>query len=244
MNMKNKLIYKRVIIKISGEFLQDKNDLSITININQLNYIIQEIKTILPLGIQIGIVIGGGNLFRGKSIVLNNNLDRIIADQMGILATIINGLALYNVMQLYLKNIYLMSSIKINGICDGYDIIKARNLIDNNNIIILSGGIGNPLFTTDTTVSLRGIELEANAILKATKVNGVYSKDPIENYDAKFYRKLTYDYVLKKKIQVMDYTAFILARDYDIPIHIFNINKSGSLYRVLTGEKEGTIISL
>ncbi|QJC29530.1 UMP kinase [Enterobacteriaceae endosymbiont of Plateumaris pusilla] len=244
MNMKNKLIYKRVIIKISGEFLQDKNDLSITININQLNYIIQEIKTILPLGIQIGIVIGGGNLFRGKSIVLNNNLDRIIADQMGILATIINGLALYNSMKLYLKNIYLMSSIKINGICDEYDIIKARNLITNNNIIILSGGIGNPLFTTDTTVSLRGIELEANAILKATKVNGVYSKDPIKNYDAKFYRKLTYDYVLKKKIQVMDYTAFILARDYDIPIHIFNINKSGSLYRVLTGEKEGTIISL
>ncbi|QJC28189.1 UMP kinase [Enterobacteriaceae endosymbiont of Plateumaris braccata] len=243
MKIKNKLIYKRVIIKISGEFLQDRNDLSITININQLNYIIQEIKKILPLGIQIGIVIGGGNLFRGKSIVLNNNLDRIIADQMGILATIINGLALYNSMKLYLKNIYLMSSIKINGICDEYDIMKARNLIKDN-IIILSGGIGNPLFTTDTTVSLRGIELEADAILKATKVNGVYSKDPQKNYDAKFYSKLTYDYVLKKKIQVMDDTAFILARDYDIPIHIFNINRSGSLYRVLTGEIEGTIISL
>ncbi|QJC28642.1 UMP kinase [Enterobacteriaceae endosymbiont of Plateumaris consimilis] len=243
MKIKNSLIYKRVIIKISGEFLQDKHDLSITININQLNYIIEEIKKILPLGIQIGIVIGGGNLFRGKSIVLNNNLDRIIADQMGILATIINGLALYNSMKLYFKNIYLMSSIKINGICDEYDIIKARSLI-NDNIMILSGGIGNPLFTTDTTASLRGIELEANAILKATKVNGVYSKDPEKHYDAKFYSKLTYDCVLKKKIQVMDDTAFILARDYDIPIHIFNINKSGSLYRILTGETEGTIISL
>ncbi|QJC29084.1 UMP kinase [Enterobacteriaceae endosymbiont of Plateumaris rustica] len=243
MKTKNKLIYKRVIIKISGEFLQDKNDLSLTININQLNYIIQEIKKILPLGIQIGIIIGGGNLFRGKSIVLNNNLDRIIADQMGILATIINGLALYNSMKLYLKNIYLMSSIKINGICNEYNIIKARDLI-NHNIIILSGGIGNPLFTTDTTASLRGIELAVDAILKATKVDGVYSKDPVVNYDAKFYNKLTYDYVLKKKIQVMDDTALILARDYNIPIHIFNINKSGSLYRVLTGKKEGTIISL
>ncbi|QJC38569.1 UMP kinase [Enterobacteriaceae endosymbiont of Donacia fulgens] len=239
MNIKKKIIYNRIILKISGEFLQGKNLSGIDNKL--LDYIIKEIKSILPLGIEIAIVIGGGNLFRGKYCNGNNNLKRVLGDQIGMLSTIINGLLLYQSIKNKLINVYLMSSLPIPGICTGYNAFKAIDLIKKN-IIILTGGIGNPLFTTDTTACLRGIELEANAILKATKVNGVYSKDPINYSNAKFFNKIDYDYVIKKKIKIMDNTAFILARDYNVPIHIFNIQKPGSLYRILTGKIEGTVI--
>ncbi|QJC36932.1 UMP kinase [Enterobacteriaceae endosymbiont of Donacia vulgaris] len=239
MNIKSKIIYNRIILKISGEFLQGKNFSGVDNKL--LDYLIQEIKSILPLGIELAIVIGGGNLFRGKYCKDNNNLKRVLGDQIGMLSTIINGLLLYQSVKNKLINVYLMSSIPIQGICQEYNAFKAIDLIKNN-IIILTGGIGNPLFTTDTTACLRGIELEANAILKATKVNGVYSKDPVNYSDAEFFNKINYDYVIKKKIRIMDNTAFILARDYNIPIHIFNIQKPGSLYRILTGKIEGTII--
>ncbi|QJC35710.1 UMP kinase [Enterobacteriaceae endosymbiont of Donacia sparganii] len=239
MNIKKKIIYDRIILKISGEFLQGKNLSGIDNKL--LDYIIQEIKSILPLGIEIGIVIGGGNLFRGKYCNGNNNLKRVLGDQIGMLSTIINGLLLYHSIKKKLINVCLMSSFSIQGICNGYNTFEAIDLIKKK-IIILTGGIGNPLFTTDTTACLRGIELEANAVLKATKVNGVYSKDPINYSDAKFFNKINYDYVIKKKIKIMDNTAFILARDYNMPIHVFNIQKPGSLYRIVTGQIEGTII--
>ncbi|QJC31667.1 UMP kinase [Enterobacteriaceae endosymbiont of Donacia tomentosa] len=239
MNIKKKMIYNRIILKISGEFLQGNNASGIDNKL--LNYIIQEINTIFSLGVEIGIVIGGGNLFRGRYFNSNENLKRILGDQIGMLSTIINGLVLHHSLNFLLVKTYLMSAFSIKGICNEYNIFKAINLIKKN-IIIFSGGIGNPLFTTDTAACLRGIELGANAILKATKVNGVYSKDPINHLNAKFYDILDYDQVISKKLKIMDNTAFVLARDHNIPIHIFNINKPGSLYRILTGENEGTII--
>ncbi|QJC35302.1 UMP kinase [Enterobacteriaceae endosymbiont of Donacia proxima] len=239
MKIKKKIVYNRIILKISGEFLQGKNLSGIDNKL--LNYIIQEIKSILPLGIEIGIVIGGGNLFRGRYCDENNNIKRVLGDQIGMISTIINGLLLYHSIKNKLINVYLMSSLPIKGICKEYDTFKAIDLIKNN-IVILAGGIGNPLFTTDTTACLRAIELEADAILKATKVDGVYSKDPINYPDAEFFHKINYDYVIKKKIKIMDSTAFLLAHDYNIPIHIFNIKKTGSLYKILTGKNIGTII--
>ncbi|QJC33710.1 UMP kinase [Enterobacteriaceae endosymbiont of Donacia provostii] len=239
MNTKKKIFYNRIILKISGEFLQGKNISGIDNKL--LNYIIQEIQSILPLGIEIGIVIGGGNLFRGRYCNKNNNVKRVLGDQIGMISTIINGLLLYNSFKNKLINVYLMSSLPIKSICQEYNIFKAIDLIKNN-IIILTGGLGNPLFTTDTTACLRAIELEADAVLKATKVNGVYSKDPINYSNAKFFNLINYDYLIKNKIKIMDNTAFLLARDYNIPIHIFNIYKPGSLYKIITGQIIGTII--
>ncbi|QJC34902.1 UMP kinase [Enterobacteriaceae endosymbiont of Donacia piscatrix] len=239
MKIKKKIVYNRIILKISGEFLQGKNLSGIDNKL--LDYIIQEIKSILPLGIEIGIVIGGGNLFRGRYCNENNNIKRVLGDQIGMISTIINGLLLYHSIKKKLINVYLMSSLPIQGICKEYNTFKAIDLIKNH-IVILAGGIGNPLFTTDTTACLRAIELEADAILKATKVDGVYSKDPINYPNAKFFHTINYDYVIKKRIKIMDNTAFFLANDYNIPIHIFNIQKPGSLYKILTGKIIGTII--
>ncbi|WP_225639141.1 UMP kinase [Candidatus Profftia sp. (ex Adelges kitamiensis)] len=239
MTINSKCLYHRILLKISGESLQGSENFGI--NAGVLKLIVQEIKDLVELGIQVGIVIGGGNLFRGYSLA-RIGISRIVGDHMGILATVINGLAMRDALLRSSINTYLMSAIPLHSICDNYNWVKAISLLRNNHVVIFSAGTGNPLCTTDSAACLRGIEIEADIVLKATKVSGVYSSDPLTNLNATLFNRISYKDVLEKKLQVMDLAAFILARDHNLPICIFNINKLGAMRRIVMGEKEGTLI--
>ncbi|QCI18783.1 UMP kinase [Buchnera aphidicola] len=240
MSTNTKFIYPRILLKISGEVLQGVNKFGI--DVNSLKKIAKEIKLVLNIGVQVGLVIGSGNLFRGSTLS-NIGINRIASDHIGILSTIINSLAMHDIMQYYSIPSCVMSSIPINGMCETYNHRQAIKLLSNNYVVIFAAGIGNPLFTTDSAACLRGIEIQADIILKGTKVDGVYSKDPNKYAHATFYKKLTYEDVLKKELKVMDLSAFALARDHNLPIRVFNINKFQSLYHIITGHDEGTIIT-
>jgi uridylate kinase len=240
-NKKNIIpMYQRIILKISGEVLKSSNKFDIDLIL--LNRIVKEIKGLIELGIQVGIVVGGGNFIRGSS-VKDVGISGITSDHMGILATIINGLVIKDVMSLRDIKTYLMSAIPISGICEHYNVEKAINFLSNQYVLIFSGGIGHPFFTTDSAACLRGIEVKADIILKATKVDGVYSADPKKCPNAIIYSKLKYQDALIQNLKIMDTTAFILARDHNLPICIFNMYKSGALYRIIMGKAEGTLIT-
>ncbi len=235
-----KPIFKRILLKLSGEALQGQQSFGIDINI--LNRIAKEIKEILNLGIQIGIVIGGGNFFRGKEL-RKLNLTNVISDSIGMLSTIINSLALYDILcNLNIKT-SILSSIPLKGICNNYNWVKAIELLNNNNIVIFAAGLGIPFLTTDTAACLRGIEMNADILLKATKVDGVFSEDPMLNNNSILYSHLSYQDVLINKFKVMDLVAFILAKENKLPICIFNINKPGILKQIIMGNKKGTLIN-
>lgn len=234
-----KLIYKRILLKLSGEVLQGKKKFGI--DPRALYRIVQEIKTLMQLKIEIGMVIGGGNLFRGARLA-KSGMNPIVGDYIGMLATIMNGLAMRDT--LYNANIKtnLMSMFSLNGICENYNWINAINLIKKYHVVIFSAGIGNPCFTTDSAACVRGIEINADIVLKATQVDGVYSEDPKCNPHAILYDKLTHQDVLNRELKIMDLVSIKLARDHELPICIFNITKPGALLRVVTGENEGTLI--
>ncbi|MGP1952721.1 MAG: UMP kinase [Arsenophonus sp. ET-KM2-MAG3] len=235
-----KPIYQRVLIKLSGEALQGSRDFGIDAIV--LDRMAQEIKELVELTIQIGVVIGGGNLFRGVGLA-DVGMNRIIGDQIGMLATVMNGLAMLDALYRANVNARLMSAIPLNGVCDNYNWSEAISLLCNGRVVIFSAGIGNPFFTTDSVACLRGIEIKADVVLKATKVDGVYSTDPSRNSNAVFYKKLTYKEALERELKIMDLAAFTLARDHNLPIRVFNINKQGGLRRIVMGENEGTLIS-
>jgi uridylate kinase len=235
-----KTAYQRILLKLSGEAL--KGSCNFGIDPNMLDRMSRELKDLLALGTQVGVVIGGGNLFRGAGLA-KMGMNRVVGDHMGMLATVMNGLAMSDALRRIGVDVRLMSAIPLDGICSGYDWMEAISLLSKGCIVIFSAGIGNPFFTTDSAACLRAIETESDTIFKATRVDGVYSDDPSVNPSAMMYDKLTYEEVLKKELQVMDLAAFTLARDYNLPIHIFNINKPGVLYKILQGEKEGTLIS-
>jgi len=234
-----KKVYNRVLIKLSGESLQ--NEKKTGINQFFLYRIAKDIKEIVQLGIQVSIVIGGGNLFRGSSLT-NIGVNHIVADHIGMLATIINGLAIRDILFQKKVQSYLMSSFSIKGMCSSFNLDKARKLLSSNIVIIFGGGTGNPCFTTDSAACLRAIETKSEIVLKGTNVNGVYSADPKKKLNAIMYHKLSYKEVLDKELKIMDLSAFILARDYKIPICVFNINTPGLLYKIVTGVQEGTFI--
>ncbi|MFP3019173.1 MAG: UMP kinase [Arsenophonus sp.] len=233
-------IYKRILLKLSGEALQGAENFGI--DASGLDRMAQEIKEVVELGIQVGIVIGGGNLFRGIGLA-DAGMNRVVGDHIGMLATVMNGLAMRDALHRIYINAKLMSAIPLNGVCDNYSWSKAISLLRNGKVVIFSAGIGNPFFTTDLVACLRGIEIKANVVLKATKVNGVYSSDPSKNLDAIFYHKLTYQNVLEEELKIMDLAAFTLARDHNLPIRVFNMNKPSGLRRIVMGENEGTLIS-
>ncbi|MCR3755174.1 MAG: UMP kinase [Candidatus Westeberhardia cardiocondylae] len=236
-----KPIYKRILLKLSGEALQKDNKFGINTKI--LKYIAQDIKKLILLNVQIGIVIGGGNLFRGSHLE-KSGINRITSDHIGILSTIINSLAIQDILCQININTKVMSSISLNNICENYNYKKAIELLNNKYVVIFSAGTGNPLFTTDSAACLRGIEIQANIILKATKVKGIFSKNPKNNKNTTFYKKISYQDVIKKEIKIMDLTAFTLARDHNLPIYIFNFNTKNILYKIIMGyEKEGTLIT-
>ena len=188
------------------------------------------------------LVIGGGNLFRGAKLA-KAGMNRVVGDHMGMLATVMNGLAMRDSLHRANINAKLLSAFPLNGVCDTYSWAQAIRLLNQGQVVIFAAGTGNPFFTTDSAACLRGIEIEADVVLKATKVDGVYDCDPAKNSDANLYRHLSYQDVLEKELQVMDLAAFTLARDHNMPIRVFNMNKPGALKRVILGEAEGTLIS-
>ncbi len=232
--------YQRILLKLSGEALQGKEGFGIDAEV--LDRMAQEIKELVELGVQVGLVIGGGNLFRGAGLA-EAGMNRVVGDHMGMLATVMNGLAMRDSLHRAYVNARVMSAIPLNGVCDSYNWAEAISQLRQGRVVIFSAGTGNPFFTTDSAACLRGIEIEADVVLKATKVDGVFTDDPVKNPDAKLCDKLNYQDVLEKELKVMDLAAFTLARDHNMPIRVFNMNKPGALRRVVMGEQEGTLIS-
>lgn len=231
--------YKRILLKLSGEALMGDDDYGLNPDI--VNRVASEIRDLIDLGIEVGLVVGGGNIFRGIHLA-ECGMDRITGDHMGMLATVINALALQDALEHQGMYVRVMSAISINQICEDYIRRRAVRHLEKGRVVIFAAGTGNPFFTTDSAASLRGIEINADAVLKATKVDGVYSADPMKNPDAEFYSRLDYDDVLSRKLNVMDATAIVLCRDNNMPLRVFNIFKHGALKRVVMGENEGTLV--
>lgn len=235
-----KLIYKRVLLKISGEIFNEGNKSIFKKNIIQS--LLQDIYFLIKMGVEISIVVGGGNLFRGADLS-KLGVNNITSDYIGILSTIINGLFLKDIFQKFNIPVCLMSSLYVDSVCNRYSLEESKHLLSKSVVVIFCGGMGTPCFTTDSAACLRAIETESEIILKGTKVNGVYSQDPNNFENVTLYSKLNYSDVLNNEYNVMDLTAFVLARNYKLPICIFNLNNHHALIKILSGEQEGTIIN-
>jgi len=232
-------MYKRILLKLSGEALLGERQYGIDpIRISQYA---QEIKKVTSLGIEVAIVIGGGNIFRGVS-AANNGMDRVQADYMGMLATVINGLALQSALEETEVQTRLQTAIKIEAVAEAYIKRKAVRHLEKKRVVIFGGGTGNPFFTTDSAAVLRAIEINADVILKGTRVNGIYDSDPEKNKNAIKFDSISFDNVLNKNLKVMDSTAFTLSKENNLPIIIFNMNKEGNLFKIISGEKIGSIV--
>ena len=234
-----KPIYKRVLLKLSGEALMGEAEFGIDPKV--IDRISDEIKELVDTGIQVALVIGGGNIFRGVSLSASG-MDRATADHMGMLATVINALAIQDGLERHGMYARVMSAIHVQDVAEDYIRRRAIRHLEKGRVTIFAAGTGSPFFTTDSAASLRGIEINADVVMKATKVDGVYSDDPMKNKDAVKYDRLSYDEVLMKKLNVMDATAIALCRDYNMPVRVFNMNSPGSLMRAMYGEDEGTIV--
>ena len=233
--------YKRILLKLSGEALMGSDDFGVNPKI--INRIVKEIENIVSLGVEIAIVIGGGNIFRGVALGAAG-MDRATADYMGMLATVMNSLALQDAMKHAGINSRVQSAINIDQIVEPYVRGKAIKYLEDKKIVIFAAGTGNPFFTTDTAAALRAMEINADIMIKATKVDGIFSEDPEKNHKAKMYTQVTFDEVINKNLKVMDATAFTLCRDQKLPIAVFNIFKKNTLKNILLGKKEGTLVSM
>lgn len=231
--------YKRILLKLSGEALTGSESFGIDPKI--LDLMALEIGQLIGIGVQVGLVVGGGNLFRGAALQ-KAGLDRVTGDHMGMLATVMNALALRDALERSNIATQVMSSIPMSGVVDHYDRRKAVRALANGDVVIFAAGTGNPFFTTDSSACLRGIEVGAELVLKATKVDGVYSADPMKVSDAVRYDRLTYDEVLDMKLEVMDLTAICLCRDHNMPVRVFEMDKKGALLNIVRGGDEGTLI--
>lgn len=236
-----KPVFKRVVLKISGEALQGR--LGYGIDHDVMASIARQIKDVKKLDVEVAIVIGGGNIFRGTSGSKSKGIDRVSADYMGMLATVINGLALQGAFETIGVFTRVQTAIEMQELAEPYIRRRAIRHLEKGRVVIFVGGTGNPYFTTDTTAALRAIELSAQVILKATKVDGVYSSDPTKNKKARKYDALRYIDVLKKGLKIMDATATSLCMDNGLPIIVFNLTKEGNIKKVIMGERIGTIIT-
>ena len=233
--------YKRILLKLSGEALM--GDKQYGIDPKRLAEYADEIKQIHDLGVEIAIVIGGGNIFRGVS-AASNGMDRVQADYMGMLATIINGMALQSALEEKGMLTRLQTALKIEAIAEPYIKRRAVRHLEKNRIVIFGAGTGNPYFTTDTAAVLRGVEINADVILKGTRVDGIYSEDPEKNKNAIKFDTISFDDVLKKGLNVMDTTAFTLSQENKLPIIVFDMNKEGNLFKICSGENVGTVVNI
>lgn len=232
--------YRRILLKMSGEALI--GDSGHTIDPLVLDRLASEIKSVVDIGVQVGLVIGGGNLFRGATLA-KAGIGRITSDQMGMLATLMNALALRDAFERANLHTRVLSAIPMSGVVDHYDRRKAVHHLRQGRVVIFAGGTGNPLVTTDSAASLRGIEIDADLILKATHVDGIYTADPRKDKNAKLYKNLTYREALEKELAVMDLASFCQCRDHHMKLRVFNINKPNAIYRIVLGEEEGTLVA-
>ena len=233
------MIYKRVLLKLSGEALLGER--SYGIDPNRIAQYAKEIKAVTKLGLEVAVVIGGGNIFRGVS-AASNGIDRVQADYMGMLATVINGMALQSALEEENVQTRLQTAIKIEAVAEPYIKRKAVRHLEKKRVVIFGGGTGNPFFTTDSAAVLRAIEINADVILKGTRVDGVYDCDPEKNENAIKYEYITFHDVIKKNLKIMDSTAFTLSQENNLPIIVFNMNKAGNLLKLINGDKIGTSI--
>ena len=231
--------YKRILLKLSGEELMGEEGFGIDPKV--LDRMALEIGQLVGIGVQVGLVIGGGNLFRGAALNAAG-MDRVTGDHMGMLATVMNALAMRDALERTNISTHVMSSIPMGGVVEHYDRRKAIRYLKAGEVVIFAAGTGNPFFTTDSAACLRGIEINANVVLKATKVDGVYSADPMKDPSATLYHKLSYDEVLNKQLGVMDMTAICLCREHRMPLRVFRMSKSGALLNLIVGGDEGTLI--
>ena len=232
--------YKRILLKLSGEALMGKEKYGI--DPKKLTDYANEINEITALGVEVAIVIGGGNIYRGIQSE-GAGFDRVQGDYMGMLATIINGMALQSALEKIDIQTRLLTAIKMEQIAEPYIRRKAIRHLEKGRVVIFGGGTGNPYFTTDTAATLRAIEIEADVILKGTRVDGIYTADPEKDKTAKMYDSISFDEVYKKELKVMDMTAFTLCRENNLPIKVFNMNQNGNLKKVCAGEKVGTLVN-
>ena len=231
--------YKRILLKLSGEELMGSEGFGIDPKV--LDRMALEIGQLVGIGVQIGLVIGGGNLFRGAALNAAG-MDRVTGDHMGMLATVMNALAMRDALERTNISSHVMSAIPMSGVVEHYDRRRAIRYLKDGDVVIFAAGTGNPFFTTDSAACLRGIEIDADVVLKATKVDGVYTADPMLNADAELYTHLTYDQVLDKKLGVMDLTAICLCREHNMPLRVFRMSKQGALLNLVVGGDEGTLI--
>ncbi|MFW0063663.1 MAG: UMP kinase [Coxiella endosymbiont of Dermacentor silvarum] len=232
-------LYRKILLKMSGEALMGKGTCAIDPAV--LNRMAKDITQVYQLDVQVSIVIGGGNFFRGAALQ-KAGINRITGDYMGMLATLMNALALRDALERSDLPVRILSAIPMTGVANAFHRRKAIHHLQQGCIVIFAAGTGNPLATTDSAASLRGIEIGADVVLKATNVDGVYSEDPEKNPNAKLYKHLTYQEALEKELAIMDLTAFYQCRDHNIPLRVFNINKPGTLLRVIIGTEEGTLV--
>ena len=239
-NFPNELKYQRVLLKLSGEALMGNEAYGIDPEV--IDRLAAEISELNKRGAEVALVIGGGNIFRGTGLAARG-IDRATADHMGMLATIMNSLAMQDALERIEIHARVMSALKINQVCEDYIRRRAVRHLEKGRVVILAAGTGNPFFTTDSAASLRAIEINAELLIKATKVDGVYSSDPVKNNDAIRYETLNYDDVIERKLGVMDTTAVVLCRENKIPLRILDMTKPGVLLRAAMGENEGTLVN-
>ena len=232
-------VFKRILLKLSGEALMGGGEYGIDTDV--IARIAGEVRELRQLGVEVGMVIGGGNLFRGAGLA-KAGMDRVTADHMGMLATVMNSLAMQDTLERLNVFTRVMSAIRINQVCEDYIRRRAIRHLEKGRVVIFAAGTGNPFFTTDSAASLRAIEINADVMLKATKVDGIYSADPFKDPEAVRYDRLTYDEALARKLQIMDATAIVMCREHDMPLMVFNINRHDDLVRLVCGEKVGTTV--
>ena len=233
--------YKRILLKLSGESLM--GDQHYGIDPNRLVEYAAEIKAVVEMGVQVAIVIGGGNIYRGMQ-AEEVGLDRVQGDYMGMLATVINSMALQSALEKINVNTRLLSGINIQQVCEPYIRRRAMRHLEKGRVVIFGAGIGSPYFTTDSAASLRAIEIEADVVLKGTRVDGIYTADPEKDPNATRYTNITFQEVFEKDLNVMDMTAFTLCKENNLPIIVFDMNKKGNLRKVLNGDEIGTLVSM
>jgi uridylate kinase len=232
-------VYRRILLKLSGEALI--GSASYGIDPEVLDRFAGEIRDLAAAGVQVALVIGGGNIFRGAGLAAKG-MDRVTGDQMGMLATVINALAMQDALERLGVATRVMSALNINQVCEDYSRRRAMGHLEQGRVVVFAAGTGNPFFTTDSAASLRAIEVGADLLVKATKVDGIYSADPMIDPGATFYPRISYDRALREGLQVMDTTAIVLCRDHDMPLRVMNINESGALLRLIRGEDVGSLV--
>jgi uridylate kinase len=237
----NALQYRRILVKLSGEALMGEADYGVDPVV--LRRVAGEIQEILSMSVQVAVVIGGGNIFRGAGLA-RSGMDRVTGDHMGMLATVMNALAMQDALESLGMHARVMSAIRINQVCEDYIRRRAIRHLEKGRVVLFAAGTGNPFFTTDTAAALRAIEINADVLLKATKVNGIFSEDPMRNPAAKHYSRLTFDKVLADKLNVMDATSIVMCRDNGLPLRVFDLNNAGDLPRIVRGEDVGTLVTV